>query len=127
MQIPENLQYTETHEWVAVEGDVATVGLTDFAQSEMGDIVYIELPEVGDEVEAGESFTDIESVKAVAEVNSPVSGEVTEANEELLDAPERINEAPYDAWIIRVELGELGEDLMDAAAYAEFCESEKEH
>lgn len=122
MNIPENLQYTESHEWVSIDGDVATVGLTDYAQNELGDIVFVNLPEVGDAVTAGDSFADVESVKAVSEVISPVNGTVAEVNEELLDNPALVNEDAYGAWLIRVEGAELGMDVMDAAAYEAACE-----
>ncbi len=119
MATPDTLRYTETHEWVSLEGDVALVGLTDHAQSELGDLVFVNLPEEGDDVAAGEAFGDVESVKAVSEVISPVSGTVAAVNEEVLDNPALINEAPYDAWLIKVEGVSADEidDLMDAAAY----------
>ena len=122
MNIPENLHYTETHEWCLFEGGMARIGITDYAQNELGDIVFVNLPEVGDEVVAGESFADVESVKAVSEVVSPVNGTVAEVNEELLDNPALVNEGAYDAWLIRVENAEIGMDVMDAAGYAAFCE-----
>ena len=118
---PEELKYTKTHEWVKQEGDLYVVGLTDFAQSELGDIVFVNLPEAGDQITAGAAFADVESVKAVSDVFSPVSGTVAEINEELLDNPAAINEAPYDAWLIKAENVEGFEELLDSAAYAEFC------
>ena len=122
--IPENLRYTSSHEWVSEEDGVYTVGLTDFAQDSLGDLVFINLPQEGDETAAGEPFGDIESVKAVSDVFSPVSGTVVEVNEELADAPELINDDPYGAWIVRVgEVAEV-EDLLDAEGYAAVCESE---
>ena len=121
MNFPNDRTYAATHEWLLLEGDGATVGLSDFAQSELGDLVFGNLPEVGDEVQGGEAFADVESVKAVSEVISPVTGRVVEINEELLDNPALINEAPYDAWLIRVEPAEASEDTMDAAAYEEAC------
>lgn len=124
--IIEGLKYTKSHEWVKEEDGVFAVGLSDFAQEELGDIVFVNLPVEGDGVTAGETFADVESVKAVADVYSPVSGVVAEVNEELLDNPALVNEAPYDAWFIKVENVEGIEDLMDAAAYEAFCESEKE-
>ncbi len=108
--------FSKTHEWVSRQGNTAKVGLSDFAQSELGDIVYVSLPEVGDKVTIGKSFSDVESVKAVSEIFSPVSGKVVAVNEELLDKPELINEAPYDAWLIEVELGEV-EELMSEEDY----------
>ena len=103
MEIREGLLYAKSHEWVKEEGDVVTIGLTDYAQSELGDLVFVNLPEEGDSVSVGEAFGDVESVKAVSDVYSPISGVVCEINEELLDAPESINGAPYDAWFIKVK------------------------
>ena len=119
--IPAELKYTETDEWIAIDGDVYTIGITDFAQDSLGDLVYVELPEVGDGVEAGEEFGNVESVKAVSPVVSPVTGEVVEINEALLDAPESINDDPYGAWLIRVGNVTEVEELLDAAAYASKC------
>lgn len=122
--IPEELSYTTTHEWVSIEGDTYTIGLTDFAQNALGDLVFVNLPQEGDEVVTGEAFADVESVKAVSDVYSPVTGTVVQVNEELLDAPEAINEDPYDAWLVRVEeVSEVG-DLLDADAYEAHCEQE---
>ena len=122
--IPENLRYAASHEWVSEEDGIYTIGITDFAQDSLGDLVFINLPQVGDDVEAGEAFCDVESVKAVSDVFSPVSGTVVEVNEELADAPELINDDPYGAWIVRVgEVAEV-EDLLDAEGYAAVCESE---
>lgn len=125
MELRAELKYSKSHEWIKEDGDVSVIGLTDYAQSELGDLVFINLPEVGDEVTVGEAFADVESVKAVSDVFSPVSGVVTEINEELLDAPESINEAPYDAWFVKV--GEVKEtkELLDADAYKAFVESEE--
>lgn len=103
MNIPKELRYTKTHEWIKEENGVVTIGLTDFAQQELGDLVFVNLPQPGDGVAAGESFADVESVKAVSDVFSPVTGTVSEINEALLDAPESINQDPYGAWFIRVE------------------------
>ena len=124
MKIPAELKYSNDHEWVRMDGDVAVVGVSDFAQDALGDLVFVNLPAVGDTVTAGEPFGDVESVKAVSDLLSPVSGTVCEINEELLDAPEKINEDPYGAWMIKVEGAEEGEDLMDAAAYEEHCAAE---
>ena len=124
MKIPAELKYSNDHEWVRMDGDVAVVGVSDFAQDALGDLVFVNLPEVGDTVTAGEPFGDVESDKAVSDLLSPVSGTVCEINEELLDAPEKINEDPYGAWMIKVEGAEEGEDLMDAAAYEEHCAAE---
>lgn len=122
MEIRDELRYSEDHEWVLVDGDVAVVGITDYAQSELGDLVFVNLPEEGDEVAAGETFADVESVKAVSDVLSPVSGTVAEINEELLDSPEKINEAPYESWFIKVSDFSEGEGLMSAEEYKAFVE-----
>ena len=118
-KIMEGLKYSESHEWVKVEGDVALVGVSDFAQKEMGDITYVDMPEVDDEVTAGEEFGALESVKASSELIAPVSGTVVEVNSELEDTPEKVNEDAYGAWIIKVQMSDPAEldALMDAAAY----------
>lgn len=126
MTYPENLKYVKSHEWVKEEGDTVLIGITDYAQDALGDLVFVNLPEPGDEVTAGEPFADVESVKAVSDVFSPVTGIVREINEELLDSPELINQAPYDAWFIRVEQITDEEDYMDAAAYEAFAKEEAE-
>jgi len=124
MTFPKNLLYTETHEWVLfAEDGSATVGITDFAQDQLGDLVFVNLPEPGDPVTAGESFADVESVKAVSDVMSPVTGEVAEINELLADEPERMNQAPYDSWFIRVREITDHAALMDADAYQAFVET----
>ncbi len=115
--IPAELKYTKSHEWVKEEDGVFVIGLTDYAQSALGDLVFVNLPEEGDSVAAGEAFSDVESVKAVSDVFSPVSGEVCAVNEELLDNPALINEAPYDAWLIKVTNVTDSEELLDAAGY----------
>ena len=125
MNCPQTLKYSKTHEWVLAEEGIATIGLSDFAQDELGDIVYVEMPEVDDTFEAGDTLGEVESVKAVSEVNCPLSGTIVEINEELLDSPEAINSDPYGAWICKVSYEELPEDLMDADAYAAYCEAEK--
>ncbi|MBR6247212.1 MAG: glycine cleavage system protein GcvH [Bacteroidales bacterium] len=119
-KVIEGLLYSESHEWVKVDGDIATIGVSDFAQKEMGDITYVDMPEVDDEVEAGEEFGALESVKASSDLYSPVSGVVVEVNEALEDSPELINEDAYAAWIIKVRISDPSEldALMDAAAYA---------
>ena len=122
--IPAELKYSKSHEWVKEEDGVFTIGLTDYAQNALGDIVFINLPEEGDEVTAGESFSDVESVKAVSDVFSPVTGTVCAVNEELLDDPAQVNEAPYEAWLIKVENVTDTEELLDAAAYEAFCAQE---
>lgn len=119
MSFPNDVRYTKTHEWVKDEGGSLLIGLTDFAQKELGDIVFINVPFVGDEVKAGTSFADVESVKAVSEVISPVSGKVSAVNEALVDAPESINEKPYEAWIIRVDEVTETEPLLGAQEYEE--------
>ena len=124
MNFPAELKYTKDHEWMKMEGDIAVIGISDFAQDALGDVVFINLPEVGDEVTAGESFGDVESVKAVSDVNSPVTGVVLEVNEELSDSPENLNSDPYGSWIIKVEKITATEELMDAAAYEAFCAEE---
>lgn len=124
MELRNELKYAKSHEWVKEEGDVVVVGLTDFAQSELGDLVFVNLPEEGDEVKMGEPFADVESVKAVSDVYSPISGVVLEINEELLDAPESINSAPYDSWLIKVREVSEKEELLTAEEYQAFVESE---
>ncbi|WP_209125016.1 glycine cleavage system protein GcvH [Alkalihalobacillus sp. BA299] len=122
MNLPKELKYSEEHEWVKVDGNKVHVGITDFAQSELGDIVFVELPEVGDEITADEPFGSVESVKTVSELYAPVSGKVVEINEELDDAPELVNESPYEkAWMIVVELSDVSEldNLMTAEKYEE--------
>ena len=124
MNIPKELQYTKSHEWLLVEDGVATVGLTDFAQDALGDIVFVNLPQPGEQVSAGEALGDVESVKAVSDVLSPVSGVVAEVNEELLDNPALVNEDPYGAWLVKVEQLTGEEELLDAAAYEAHCAEE---
>lgn len=117
----EGLLYSESHEWVKVDGNVAIIGVSDFAQSEMGDITYVDMPDEGDSVEKGKEFGALESVKASSELYSPVSGTIVACNSEIEDAPERINEDPYGAWIIKVEMSDSSElaSLMSASAYAQ--------
>ena len=119
----EGLYYSESHEWVKVEGNVAIVGITDFAQHAMGDLSYVDMPEVDDEVESGEEFGAVESVKAASDLFSPVSGVVVEINEALEDAPELLNEDAFANWIMKVEMNDPSqlEALMDAAAYEAMC------
>ncbi|WP_010306688.1 glycine cleavage system protein GcvH [Kurthia senegalensis] len=120
MSIPTNLRYTEDHEWVKVEGGKAVVGITEFAQSELGDIVFVELPAVGDEIGAGESFGSVESVKTVSELYLPVAGKVIEINEDLEDSPELVNESPYEkAWMVVIELANEADvdELLTADQY----------
>ena len=125
MNFPQELKYSKTHEWVKEENGVYVIGISDFAQHELGDVVFVNLPLVGDDAVAGEAFGDVESVKAVSDVMSPVSGKICEVNTSLEDSPELLNKDPYGAWIIKVEDVEGTEELMDAAAYEEFCKEEK--
>ncbi len=125
MDVPEELQYTKSHEWVRTEDDTATIGITDHAQEELGDIVYIELPEQGATFEAGDSFGTVESVKAVSDLYTPVGGEVVEVNEALGDSPEKINEDPYgEGWILKVRVSDEGAGLLSASEYEQFLEEE---
>lgn len=127
MEFPEEFKYTEEHEWIQVEKDVVTVGVTDFAQDAMGDIVFVELPEVGYQAEAGKTFGVVESVKAVSDIFSPVSGEVVEVNEELPDTPELVNSSPYeDAWMLKIKLSDPSEldGLLDVGAYQLFVKEQ---
>ena len=125
MAIPEELQYTKTHEWVRREDDVATVGITKHAQDELGDVVFVELPEKGASFGAGDAFGTVESVKAVSDLYAPVGGEVVEVNEALNDAPEKINEEPYgDGWIIRLRISEEA-DLLSAEEYEKVLEEDE--
>ena len=125
MELREELLYSKSHEWVKEEGEEMVIGLTDYAQSELGDLVFVNLPEEGDELTVGEAFGDVESVKAVSDVYAPVAGTVSEINEELLDAPEKINEAPYEAWLVRVKDVTEKEALLSAEEYQAFVESEQ--
>lgn len=120
MEIKSELKYSKSHEWVKEEDGIFTIGLTDYAQSELGDLVFVNLPEEGDEVTAGDTFADVESVKAVSDVYSPVTGTVSEVNEDLADSPESINEAPYDAWFIKVTDVSDTEELLSAEEYEDF-------
>lgn len=122
----EALKFSKSHEWVLFDGDKVKIGLSDYAQEQLGDIVFIDLPEEGDDVTKGESFADIESVKAVSEAYSPLTGTVVTINEELIDSPELINSAPLDSWLIEVEdIGEI-EELLSAEEYKKFCEESEE-
>lgn len=126
MEYPKALKYVKSHEWIKEEGDVIVVGISDYAQDALGDIVFVNLPEEGDDVSIGDAFADVESVKAVSDIFSPVEGTVKEVNEELVDNPALINEAPYDAWLIKVENVSEKEDMMDADAYEKFIAEEAE-
>jgi glycine cleavage system H protein len=122
MNVPENLKFSQDHEWVRVEGDVAFIGITDYAQSNLGDIVFVEVETVGEDIEKGEAFGNVEAVKAVEELYMPVGGEVLEFNESLEDAPEQVNKDPYgEGWMIKVKLSNPADldDLLDAEAYKE--------
>ncbi|MCL5734773.1 MAG: glycine cleavage system protein GcvH [Actinobacteria bacterium] len=126
---PKNLKYHREHVWARVEGDTAVFGLTDFAQESLGDIVYIELPEIGTDVAAGAPYAEVESVKAVSDVYAPLSGSVVEVNEEVVDAPELINEAPFETgWLIKVQLADPAEqdDLMSVDEYEQLLQEEEE-
>ena len=124
MNYPADLKYSKSHEWVRYENGVAVIGISDYAQDALGDVVFVNLPSVGDEVTAGESFGDVESVKAVSDLISPVSGVICEVNEDLDDSPENLNEDPYGAWIIKVENVTGEEDLLDADDYEAHCAEE---
>ena len=123
---PANYRYTREHEWVAIEGETVTIGITEHAQNELGDVVFVELPKVGDKVEAGKPCGTIESVKAVSDIYSPVNGEVTESNTALADTPEWINQEPHGkAWMIKVKLSSpLPEDFMSAEQYEQYAQEE---
>lgn len=122
MAVPSELKYSKEHEWVKVEGSTVTIGITEYAQGELGDIVFVELPEVDDEINEGDTFGSVESVKTVSELYAPVSGKVVESNEELEDSPEFVNESPYEkAWMVKVELSDESQldDLLSADQYKE--------
>jgi glycine cleavage system H protein len=126
MSYPENYRYTREHEWIALEGNIGTVGITDYAQNSLGDIVYVDVPKIGDPVAANAVFGSVESVKAVSDLYSPVTGTVTATNDELKASPDKINEAPHETWIIKVELADPAQydALLDAAAYGAFIGEE---
>lgn len=129
MEFPEDLKYSKEHEWVLVEGNVATVGITDYAQDQLGDIVFVEMPAIGDKVSKEDAFGVVESVKAVSDIYAPVSGKVLEVNDDLPDNPEMVNEDPYgDGWMIKIEMNDPEElqDLMSATEYEEYVAEEKE-
>ena len=123
MNYPKDLKYVKSHEWIRKEADgMIVIGITDYAQDALGDLVFVNLPEIGDEISLGNPFADVESVKAVSEIFSPVTGYVAEINEELLDSPELINEDPYEAWFIKVERISEEEDYMDAQSYEAYAD-----
>jgi len=127
--VPDNLHYSKDHEWVRVEGDIAVIGITDHAQDQLGDVVYVELPKVGDEFAANDSFGSVESVKAVSEIFTPVAGKVAGVNESLSEEPEQVNKDPYgDGWMIRIKMNKPGEvdSLLTAAEYEDFTKAESE-
>ena len=124
MLFPAEMKYSKDHEWTKEEDGVVVIGISDFAQDALGDVVFVNLPGEGDEVTAGEAFGDVESVKAVSDLVSPVTGTVCAVNEDLLDEPEQLNKAPYDAWLIKVENVTDTSDMLDAAAYETFCAQE---
>ena len=129
MEFPEELRYTKQHEWAKVDGDRVRVGITDFAQDALGDVVYVDVPEVGTEVRAGEPFGEVESTKSVSDVYAPVTGTVVERNDRLADTPELVNQDPYgDGWMIAIRSSDAAEleALLDAAAYRSFTESDAE-
>ncbi len=123
-KIPENLKYTKEHEWGLVEGNTLTVGITDFAQSSLGDIVFVELPEIGSELKKDDPFGVVESIKSVSDLYSPVAGKIIEINESISDAPEKINEAAYESWLIKIEMSDSkdADSLLGAADYKSLCE-----
>lgn len=127
MRIEQNLLYTEDHEWVRIEGEKAYIGITDFAQKAMGGIVFVDLPEVDDVLEAGDVLGAVESVKAASDIYAPIDGVVVEVNEELVDSPELVNNQPYESWLICVKITNLGdlEELLSAKAYEEFLQEEE--
>jgi glycine cleavage system H protein len=127
--VPENLHYSKDHEWVRVDGEIAIIGITDYAQNSLGDVVYVELPKPGEEFTSNEPFGSVESVKAVSEMFTPVSGQVVEVNEALADEPEKVNSDPYgDGWMIRLRMANPGEvdSLLTAAEYEDFTKAETE-
>ena len=127
--VPESLHYSKDHEWVRVDGDLAVIGITDHAQEQLGDVVYVELPKPGESFAANESFGSVESVKAVSEIFTPISGEVAEVNESLNDEPEKVNKDPYtDGWMIKMKMKSSGEvdSLLTAAEYEDFTKAESE-
>ncbi|MEZ0575173.1 glycine cleavage system protein GcvH [Halodesulfovibrio aestuarii] len=125
MAYPENLLYSKSHEWTKIEGEEAIIGITSFAQEQLGDITFVELPEVGDTLEVGDEMGSIESVKAASELYIPVSGEVIAINEDLEDAPEKVNESPFEGgWLIKVKLSEEPKGLLSASEYAELVANE---
>ena len=129
MDIQKDLKYTKEHEWARIEGETATFGISDYAQNHLGDVVFVELPEVGSTFKAGDAFSAVESVKAASDIYAPVGGEVTEINGDLEDHPELMNQSPYDkGWIVKIRLSDAGEGqkLMDAAQYTEYLKTQED-
>ena len=126
--LPEDCKYSKEHEWIRMDGEIGTIGITDYAQQQLGDVVYVELPDAGSSVEAMQVFGSIESVKAVSELFSPVSGEVLETHDDVMDAPEKVNQDPHGAWLIKVKLSDASQldSLMSAADYQAYVEKEAE-
>lgn len=124
-KVIEGLKYTEDHEWISVEGNIATIGITDFAQSSLGDIVFVELPEEGETLEASNSFGVVESIKSVSDLYTPISGKVVEKNNTVEEGPETLNDDAYGSWLIKIELSNTSEldSLMDSKAYTDYCEA----
>ena len=124
-KILDGLKYTEEHEWISLDGNVATIGISDFAQSSLGDIVFVELPEEGEEIESGASFGVVESIKSVSDLYTPVTGKVVERNNTVIDTPENLNEDAFGSWLIKVELSDVTQldDLMDSESYKAYCEA----
>lgn len=125
IKVIEGLKYTEEHEWISLEGDIATIGITDFAQSSLGDIVFVELPEEGEEVETAGSFGVVESIKSVSDLYSPVGGVITEKNTTIESTPENLNEDAFGAWLVKIKLNDPSEldALMDSTSYVAYCEA----
>ena len=125
MEVPKNLYYTKEHEWIEVDNEIATIGITDYAQGELGDVVFVELPEIGDSIEVDTPFGTIEAVKAVADLYAPVSGEIVETNDNLEDSPELVNQSPYgDGWMVKIKMSDPSEldELMNDADYTKLLE-----
>ncbi len=124
-KIVEGLKYTEDHEWISIEGNIATIGITDFAQSSLGDIVFVELPDAGEELEATNSFGVVESIKSVSDLYTPLSGKIIEKNSTVEDGPESLNEDAYGAWLVKIEMTDTSQvdSLLDSKAYSEYCEA----
>ena len=120
--IPDNLKYTKEHEWISIDGEIATIGITDFAQESLGDLVYVELPEVGASFEKGADMVIVESCKAASDVYAPVTGEVVEVNQAVVDAPESINQDSYSNWLVKLKISAANDELLDAASYKEIAQ-----